>query len=127
MRFALSSHRALPAISAETNGEVVELSLLDGIGHEALRDLFVGLWVKDQFRVTLDCSHVDYLALQEVLTLIRFGNEFSCRGGFVRLTKVNARVRSLLLSLRCKKLLAPATHTPSLGSVSADKELSPAQ
>jgi hypothetical protein len=126
MRFTRPSHQPLPAVPAKSDGEVVELSLLDGMEHGTLRDLFVGLWLKDQFRVTLDCSHVDHLTLPEVLMLVRFSNEFSCRGGFVRLNKANARVRSTLRGLSCTHLLA-RTRATMLGGARLGKERSYAQ
>ena len=108
MSSALPANTALPAISAKLDREVVELGLLEGVDSEALNALFVAFWMEDRFRVTLDCAHVDHLGPQEARTLARFRNEFSCRGGFVRLTRVNDRVRSVLEVLHCADLLAPA-------------------
>lgn len=110
MKCTLSSNQPSAVIPTRTGGEGVMINLLDGIEQEALRDLFVGLWLKDQFRVTLDCSHVDHLTLPEALTLVRFSSEFSCRGGFVHLRKANTRVRSLLRDLHCAYLLAAGTR-----------------
>lgn len=117
MKFTRPFSQALPAIPAKANDEVVELSLPNGMEHEALHDLFVDLWVKDKFRVTLDCSHVAHLTLPEVLTLVRFSNEFSCRGGFVRLTKVNSGVRSQLQDLHWTYLLAVGTRAAKRSGV----------
>jgi hypothetical protein len=128
MRFTSSSReRMLFAISTKADSEVVELCLIDGTKHEALRALFANLWTRDRFRVTLDCSHVDDLTLPEVFILDRFSNEFSCHGGFVRLTKVNTGVRSLLSSCRSTKLLAPHTRAAKLGGARVGKKRSYAQ
>lgn len=105
MRDTRQSHPPSLNVSVRAGDTVVELFLSDGIKQEALQDLFVGLWLKDRFRVIFDCSHVGDLSLPEVLTLIRFSNEFACRGGFVRLKKTNARVRSTLQGLSCTHLL----------------------
>ena len=107
MSSARPTNPILLTIPAKVDREDVELGLLDGMDHEGLNALFVALWMEGQFRIRLDCSRVDRLGPQEVRTLARFGNEFSCRGGFVRLTRVNDRVRSLFEVFRCSDLLAP--------------------
>ena len=115
MSSALRTNPELPDILAKPERVSVELCLLGGVDADGLNALFVALWMEDQFRVILECSHVAGLTPEEVRTLARFSNEFSCRGGFVRLAGVSDRVRAVLEALRCADLLslAPSTATSS--------------
>lgn len=108
--FMAASHpskRHLSSLTVEPAPNTVVLGLIDGMDDEGLADLFVALWHQYQFRVTLDCSHLNRLTAAEARTLMRYACQFSAHGGFVRLTRANGRVRSLLEVLHCAELLAP--------------------
>lgn len=111
MSVPLSRPDALSNLTGVTGTELpaatVELCLLDDVDQDGLDDLFVALWMEDRFRVTLDCSHLDWLGAVDVRTLARFASKFGFHGGFVALTHVNPRLRSLLQILRCADLLVP--------------------
>ena len=113
MSSSLPTNPELPAISAKLERASVELCLLGGVDAEGLNALFVALWMEDQFRIILECSHVAGLTSEGVRTLARFSKEFSCRGGFVRLAGVSDRIRAVLEALRCDDLLSLAPSTAS--------------
>jgi ABC-type transporter Mla MlaB component len=94
------------APSPEPAPEFVELSLLEGVDYKGLIKLLVTLWQEARFRVRLDCSQLDSLGTSEVRTLIRFADQFSHHGGFVRLVNANSRIGSRLEVLCCAELLA---------------------
>lgn len=104
--------------SAVVDAEPDTLSLLDEIDYAALTDFFGAFYREGQYRVVVDCSHLERLGPVEVRTLIRFADQFAQRGGFIRLTHVSARIRGLFAVFRCTELLIepPSDHRSSGGS-----------